>query len=161
MPRSTIAIALMLAASCAPQGERAAQTDLGATRAALDSTWADYVRVELRGDASGLGMFFTDSAVLISSGTPTIVGRDAIVAMLAGAFATGRYRQSEIVPDRTEEAGNRIFQSGTYRDDWQPTNGAPVINYGRFGLIARHDADGKWRIDRLVALVDSSVPASP
>lgn len=159
MPRSPIVLALLLAAGCAPSRERAAPTDLGATIAALDSTWADYTRVELRGDAAGLGMFFTDSAVLISSGTPTIVGREAIITMLAGAFATGRYRQTEIVPDRTEEAGGRIFQTGTYRDDWQPTNGAPVINYGRFGLLARHDADGKWRIDRLVALVDSSVPA--
>lgn len=138
-----------------------AAPDLAVVRGEIDSVWAAYRRAALAGDTEALAQLYAGDPYVIESGLPTIRGDSAFRSTVAGVLAGVRFLDSRITPDRTEFAGDRVLQFGTYRDDLQPTGQPVQVVHGRFVAVFVPDTSGGWKISRLVAVADSTVPQAP
>lgn len=88
-----------------------------------------YLALLKAGDAEGLGMLYTERAVLTSSGGPEgtswAVGRSAIVASLASALQS--YRVDDETPPSTpwDQRGDLAARLGTFISTVTPRAGGP------------------------------------
>ena len=95
-------VMMALFAGCSPRSDAAAKPDLTVVRVQLDSLWAAYNRAAQAGDPARLAAFYTDSAYLVMSGTPTLHDRATVEALTAEALKGGRFVEDVIHPELTE-----------------------------------------------------------
>ena len=116
-----------------------------------------------RGDADALAGLYADSAYVVESGLPTVRGNTALRSVVKEVLGGVRFLDSSILPELTEAAGDRVLQFGTYRDVLQATGKPAEVTVGRFAAVLLRDSTSAWRVSRLVAVADSTVPqvASP
>ena len=79
------------------------------------------------------------------------------MAATAAVFECCAYRESRQTIDRTDLAGSRAVQFGTYRDVIEPKGEPHLAMYGRFDAVLDRDSLNAWRIRRLVVIRDSMV----
>lgn len=158
--RMSLGMVLLTFACAAPRQEEP-QSSMATVEAQLDSLWAQYIAAAVAGDAEGIARLYVDDALVIETGLATIRGGAALRSVVTDVLGAVRFIEAEIRPDMTERAGNKVLQFGTYRDVLQPTGqGVQVVN-GRFGAVLQRDSTGAWRVSRLVAVADSTVPQAP
>lgn len=155
--RFAIGLTALTLGCLAPRPE-SAPPDLSAARAQIDTIWTAYRQAALAGDVEALVKLYTPDAHLIESGLPTVRGDSAFRSVVTAVLAGLRFLDSKITPDQTELAGDRVLQSGTYRDELQPA-GQPVQTvHGRYLAVFQRDGNGVLRISQLVAVADSTIP---
>ena len=93
----------------------------------------------------------------VTTGSATTRGRSAIVAAAAAVFQCCVYRESRQTIERTDIAGSRAVQFGTYRDVLEPKGQPPLALYGRFNAVIERDSLSAWKIARLAIIRDSIV----
>lgn len=158
---SLILSVVAVAYACAPAGDTVAWESPGAVRAELDSLWSGLSRAMTAADTAALARMYSDSAYFSESGSPTMRGRDAILAGTAGVFACCRYLDSRVDVEVTDILGDRAVQFGTYRDVIQPAGEPPLALYGRVDALLERHARGHWQIRRLTVIRDSMVSLPP
>ncbi len=156
--RSVTLGVVLLGLACAAPEPRAPEVDLSRVRTQLDSLWAQYSAAAVAGDGDAIARLYTDSMYLVESGLPTIRGNAALRTAVKDVLAGVRFHESAISPELTELAGDHVLQFGTYRDVLQATGQSPQVTFGRFSAVLQHDSAGSWRVSRLIAVADSTVP---
>ena len=157
----SLAFALLIPgfiSACSPQSSRSPVTTL-AIKAAIDSLWTGYAHASDQRDAAAFGALFTEDAALLYSGAPTARGREAIHTYLASRYAGIDATGLRVVPDETRVSGLFAVQGGTFEESFLK-NDKPMMELGRFTLVAEMGPDHAWKIMRLTAIVDSTA-ASP
>ena len=148
-------LAALLLSACTTQEKPSAVETLG-VKAAIDSLWAEYAYASDRKDAAAFGKLFTEGAVLDFSTAPTQRGRDSIQTFLARLYADLDPTGMRVEADETKVDGSLAVQSGTFQERYTE-KGSENTKYGRFALVAELQADRSWKIQRLVAITDSTV----
>jgi uncharacterized protein (TIGR02246 family) len=151
-------LVLAVIPACGTQTTRSAVGTLE-VKAAIDSLWTGYAHASDSKDAAAFGALFTEDATLVSSGAPTVRGREAIQTYLASHYTGVDATGMRVEADETRVSGEIAVQSGTFEESFIERD-APMTRYGRFVLIAEPAKDRAWKIRRLVVLADSTV-ASP
>jgi len=128
--------------------------DEAAVAAAMDS----YVAAVRSSDAKKIVAWWTDDAIFINKNQPTVVGRPTMEAQLTGALSTMRI--AKVTLDRVDlsVSGDLAYVIGTFDEVIQPATGNPVSSTGRVVYLWRRQADGSWKIARLLA-TDPPAPA--
>lgn len=164
---STLGIALLGLACASPERDspsrdlsvvRFGEGDIHVVRAQIDSVWTKYSAAAVSGDADAIAQLYADSAYLVESGLPTIRGNAAIRSVVKEVLGGVRFLESSIRPELTEIAGDRVLQFGAYRDVLQSTGNPAEVVFGRFAAVLLRDSTSSWRLSRLIAVADSTVP---
>ena len=155
----TVGIVLFGLACTSPRQE-SPPPDLSVVRTELDSLWARYTAAAIAGDADAIAQLYTDSAYLVESGLPTVRGNAALRSVVKDVLGGLRFLEASVRPELTETAGDRVLQFGTYRDVIQPSGQPAQVVAGRFAAVLQRDSTASWRVSRLIAVADSTVPLS-
>ena len=86
----------------------------------------------------------------MEAGKPDVIGREAIRKHLAGIFATSKVTDADIKPGQTDVCGDRVYQFGTYSRTLESTGKPTNFSTGRFFCIWDRQADGSWKLSRLM-----------
>lgn len=126
-------------------GDQANQAGIAiaAVNAALD-------RALVSGTPEEASRHFTVDAVLGESGVADVVGRAAITAFLAKGNEVRTVTWHQIHRDDLIHLGDRAIEFARFDETKRLAGGAIVEERGRFVTDWRYDADGSWRIGRLV-----------
>ena len=155
-----IAGMVLLALACATPPKEVQEPDLSAVRIELDSVWARYSSAAVAGDADAVAQLFTDSAYVAEMGLPIMRGNSSVRAVAGEVLESTRILESTIRPELTEAAGNRMLQFGTYKDVLQARGQPTQVTVGHFAAVLERDSAAAWRVTRLFAFADSTVPQS-
>src|SRR6185295_13789761 len=110
-------LALAIIPACGPQTMRSAVGTLE-VKAAVDSLWSAYAHASDRKDAGAFGALFTEDAVLVSAGVPTVHGRQAIQERLVSMYADLDPTGLRVEADETRVSGTIAVQSGTFEESF-------------------------------------------
>jgi uncharacterized protein (TIGR02246 family) len=116
---------------------------LAALAAALD-------RALVAQDHAGAAALFTDDAVVGESGLDDVVGREALRRFLADADRHRRVTEHATWREHLVVAGDRAVEACRFREVKQRPGQPPETELGRAVVFWRREADGAWRIERLV-----------
>ena len=143
---------------CSPEQRAPAADGLSvpAVEAELQSMWAEYVTAVKAGDAARVAALYADSIYFMETGAPTLRSREALAAFAAEALGGARILDSKILPEFTELYGSGVAQYGSYVDVIELPGQAPISKHGRYAAMAQRDSAQRWRLTRLIALVDST-----
>lgn len=140
----SVTVLTALAACAAPEPPDTTAADLEA----IDATREAFKTAFEAGDAAQLSQLYTEDAVLMDGGQPTISGRAAIRQSFEETFSQVDV-QVEINPQATEVDGDLAFDSGTFRSTATPkAGGEAMVQEGRYVVILRRGSDGAWRVAR-------------
>lgn len=109
------------------------------------SAWADAYR---NSDPRGLAGLYSDDAVSALGGASEHSGRAAILAAAARNMSAYAFTVTLDVSE-LELAGDTAWATGDLRLNATPrTSGAARENAGRYMVVFKRGADGRWRIHR-------------
>jgi ketosteroid isomerase-like protein len=128
--------------------------------AGLGETRAAFQQAVLQNDASILAKFYTDSAIFMAPGLPTLRGRPAIESLLRKALTSTRFESFEFEPLAVTGRAGVISEVGRQRD-LSRSNGHTQIAYGRYMITWVRTAAGPWQMAMDATVVDSTRPAVP
>lgn len=151
---------VLVAVACASPPQAETSPDLSVVRAQIDSLWTRYSAAAIAGDVDGIARLYGDSVYIAELGLPTIRSAAELRTVAGELFKGLRIIESTITPEITDLVGNRAIQYGTYRDVVQATGQPTQVATGRFTAVLQRDSTSGWRVTRLVAFADSTVPAS-
>jgi hypothetical protein len=123
-------------------------------RSTLDTLWTQYADAADRRDSLLFGTLFHEDAALAYSSAPTVAGRGAIQQFLFTLYSGVDLTRLRVVPEDMVVNGTLAAQGGTFEEDYLD-NTTPKSEVGRYELIAQQGDDQRWRIHRLVVMVDS------
>ena len=97
-------------------------------------------------DRGGIAELYTEDAVLMPGGAPTVRGRQAIREFMSGFPPITRM---ELSIDEIDGRGDLAFVRGPFAMTMQPEGApAPVKMVGKYIEIRQRQADGSWLISR-------------
>ncbi len=110
----------------------------------------DWCSAEATRDLDAKLRLFTADAVLMAPGGQTVVGQQAIRAWHEAAWQENTNECSGTV-DEVQVQGDWGFARGTFTAVLAPTSGgAPIQESGKFINIVRRQADGSWKLTRVI-----------
>ncbi|HUE89883.1 MAG TPA: SgcJ/EcaC family oxidoreductase [Vicinamibacterales bacterium] len=110
----------------------------------------EWCKAEAARDLEGKMRLFTADAVLLPPGSQPVVGEQAIRVWHEAAWKQNKYECSGIV-DEVQVLGEWGFARGTFSGVLTPASGgAPIRDSGKFINIVRRQADGSWRLARVI-----------
>jgi uncharacterized protein (TIGR02246 family) len=139
----------LLLSACVPVPNAASHdvtADSTAVRAASDA----YVAAALANDAAAVSAFWTDDAVFMNAGMPTLRGRTSIDSLIQGMHSSVRVTELAVQIDELTVSGDAAYLLGTYNETLMPASGAPQRVSGRYLHVWRRQADGSWKLARAV-----------
>jgi uncharacterized protein (TIGR02246 family) len=146
-------------AACAPKEEAAVAAvapDTAALRAEIEPMGQAYGAAILAGDAAALNALYTDAAVVELTGVPTLIGRAAIMSRDSAALSMGKPSEwTSTVRSTAYLSEGRVAQTGTWADA-AVVGGKTMRRAGRWIAGINKEADGKWRINYLMGMTDST-----
>ena len=108
----------------------------------------------MEGDRSGIGSLYTEDAVLMPGGAPTVHGREAIREFMGGFPPVKKF---ELSIDEIDGRGDLAFVRGPFEMTMEPEGApAPVKMVGKYIEIRQRQADGSWLISRDIFNADDS-----
>jgi len=161
--RSVLWLSPLWAAACTqPAPQAAAPTvDSTAVRNAVSNFLASWVTADTSGNVAALTALLADSVRIDVRGAPVLMGRAAAQAFMEPMYKANRYTSVEFMPDMTIPVSNDLaYQNGSYREGVTSTNpkmAKPMMDYGRYAMAVRKDADGQWRMTYIMVFSDSTV----
>jgi len=152
-------LAIVTLAACAPKEEAAMPAvapDTAALAAEIAPLGEAYRAAILAGDAAALNANYTDAAVVELTGVPTLMGRAAIMSRDSAAFAMGKPSEwTSAVRSTSYLSEGRVAQTGVWADA-AVVGGKTMRRAGRWVAGINKEADGKWRINYLMGMTDST-----
>jgi ketosteroid isomerase-like protein len=120
--------------------------NLESERAALMQTSRDWARVAASGDLELTLSFWSDDAIVMPPGQPTVVGKEAIREFLrqtlaiAGFSITWEPEQADVAKDA--DVGYMVERN---RVTFTDATGAARAQFGRAVTVWRKDPTGAWK----------------
>lgn len=158
MSRTLAALVILLCSACGASQPEPAVPDVAAIRTQIDSLWTRYAAAAVAGDVDGIAKLYDGSPLLIEAGLPTLRTGAELRSTVEQVLGSVRFIESSIQPELTEVVGDRVLQFGSYRDVMQPTGQPVQVVQGRFAAVLMRDSTSAWRVSRIVAFTDSTVP---
>ena len=126
-------------------------------RAQIDAVNSHFMATFNKGDAPGVGQFYSTDAVLMPPNGEAVRGRSGI-AKAWGEF--GKMGGTNLKLHTTElvSHGDMAHEMGTYSLDVKPAKGAVVHDHGKFIVIWKRDPKAGWQLYR--DIWNSDVPAA-
>ena len=154
---AVLALAIIAAAACRT-GDSAPSSDAAdveaVRRIAQEATAAHQA-----GDSLRLSALFADDAIIMTDGGPSVTGRAEIMASF-GEMLRQFTSRATIEPAEVEVAGDWAFMRTAVTGSLEPrTGGAAIPLDAKEIVIARRQADGSWKVARLIG--NSNRPATP
>jgi uncharacterized protein (TIGR02246 family) len=114
--------------------------DVAAIRRLTD----EWKRFMVAGDFESLAKCYTEDAVVMPPGHPTVRGRDAIQKWIAGFPRATRF-DNEI--EQIDGRGDLAYVRGRYSMTLQPQGApTPVEDAGKYVEIRKRQPDGSWPV---------------
>ena len=158
--RRAVLCSAMLAALAACSASHFDSSTAQATLLRRDAEWADLAKSGK--DVDRIVSYWTDDALLIFPGQPTIEGKKAIRTYVASSLATPGFsihwvsEKPEFSPD-----GKLAYMRGTDEVTVPGADGKPVSLHLRGISVWRMEPDGQWRCAADVSNEAPSAPAPP
>jgi ketosteroid isomerase-like protein len=138
--RALLAGLLAGVAGCTPATRTIEAEDL----AAIAEFNRHYLAAINNGDIAALADLTTDGHMMIASGGAPLVGKQALVDAMTGAFQRLDFDESWL-PEETVVSGDLAFQRGTFVVVATPKAGGDASRTtGNFLRIYRRQPDGAW-----------------
>jgi uncharacterized protein (TIGR02246 family) len=96
------------------------------------------------GDAVAAADAYADDATLVAPAAEVFHGRSAIERFWRTGIETGIARLELTVLD-LRQRGEGAFEVGRYALHVAPESGGVIVDRGRYLVVHRADADGRWR----------------
>jgi ketosteroid isomerase-like protein len=126
-------------------------------RAQVDAVNSRFMATFNRGDAAGVGQFYSTDGVLMPPNGNAVKGRSAIASAWGGMGKMGgtnlKLHTTELVA-----RGDMAHEMGTYSIDIKPAKGAVMHDHGKFIVIWKRDPNAGWQLYR--DIWNSDVPAA-
>jgi uncharacterized protein (TIGR02246 family) len=116
-------------------------------KAAIDAVWDKAILASKRGDAAMMATIYTPDVMLIDPTMATVSGRDSVVSLLRGMFATTKFVDETHQQTALEVSGDLAVENGTYTQTMQERGKAPASVSGRYTLVFRN-VNGQWLVLR-------------
>lgn len=166
-----VLIAYAASGACSPasntQADTAAEAQAGvledtraADEAAIRALRDAFGEAQMAGDAERTAAFYTDDAIIMVPGTPSVSGRTALQTGLARSFDQFVWRVQEPIEELQvlgDWAFTRTTWAGTQTDKG---TGAATELSGKSVHIYRRQPDGTWRIAVDIYNFDHPIDAS-
>jgi uncharacterized protein (TIGR02246 family) len=140
----TLWLPVLACCSPAPSSSSSKARDEQAVAAALN----DYAAAVKTNDVARITAWWTEDAVVINRGAPTIHGRAAWASLLTQLFASTKITDASVHVDEISASGDLAYLIATYDEALQPERGPLRHDRGRFVFIWRRQPDGSWKIAR-------------
>ena len=129
----------------------------GTPRSQIDAVNARFMATFNRGDAAGVGQFYSPDAVLMPPNSAAVHGRAGISSAWADFGKMGgtnlKLHTTELVAH-----GDMAHEMGTYSLDIKPSKGAVMHDHGKFIVIWKHDPRAGWQLYRDIWNTDVPAP---
>lgn len=110
------------------------------------------------GDANAAAAIYAEDATLLPPASEPLRGRPAIERFWQTGVETG-IQQVELVVLDLHRRGDVVFEVGQYTLHLAPESGRPVVDRGRYLVVHRIEADGRWR--RAAEMFSPDQPPGP
>jgi uncharacterized protein (TIGR02246 family) len=121
-----------------------------------------YVAAVLKGDAAAVGRQYTEDAVEMPPGMPSIKGKPAIQEYYTKLFG-GPGKVTAFTLDHIESrtSGDVGYDAGTYRQTMSPAPpGAPPEDTGKYVVVLKRTG-GQWKVAYAIYNSDLAPPSAP
>ena len=153
-----ICVFLALVSGC---GSRMPAIDTRAEEAAIreaDATWLKALDAKQLDTAMS---FYAQDASVLSPNVPVMTGKEAIRNFWSNEFAPAvalslRCRTAKVEVARSGDLG---YGQGSYEATYNDPQGKPVKDHGKYVVIWKKQADGKWKV--IADTYNSDVPLAP
>jgi uncharacterized protein (TIGR02246 family) len=135
---------LFVAAAVHAQPQAAVDKVKAEIVAARDAFWAAHGR----SDAKALAGLLTEDARLLAPGMEDIRGRAAIEAGAVQMFQALSVEDFRIESSEITVHGDSAYELATYSETLRPRGGQPAPARGRYLILWKRDASGKWKVHR-------------
>lgn len=95
-------------------------------------------------DLDTLMEYYADDVSLLIPGAPPMEGAEAVREYYTNVFAAG-VSGAEMRTRRLEELGEVLIEHGEYTMSLDPPGGDAVEDVGKYTVVHRKDAHGRWR----------------
>ena len=157
MKRMLISAMMIVIAGCSKEPTKPV-ANKDADLASINKLRSDFIAAFNANDASKVGDVYSEEAVVMSEGQPTIHGRKAIVDSNKATFDMGAAKIT-LTPDQTEVFGDNGFDLGSFALIVTPKTGKPVTQDGRYLVLLQRETGGAWKVT--TDMGNSSKPATP
>ncbi|MDA2923507.1 SgcJ/EcaC family oxidoreductase [Acidobacteria bacterium AH-259-L09] len=158
-----VLVSLVVLTACAPAGPTEAESEaaMQADIDALDQLRSDYEAAYNAQDAAAVAGFYTDDAVRSLPNQEPTSGRDAIQSNLQATLDQAEAEIS-IPSEEIQVAGDWAFGAGTYSLKLTPKEegGEATARNGSYIVILKRQADGCWKIARVVDSSNDPLPGA-
>jgi polar amino acid transport system substrate-binding protein len=120
------------------------------TRQEVESAMRLYAEHLRTGPVEAIVSSYTAAGQLLQPGMAPLAGREAIRAFLAPLADKFTVKSVEMATASLQIWGATAYQWGIYRQEAGPKDGAAATYSGRYVAEWRREADGQWRIERLM-----------
>jgi uncharacterized protein (TIGR02246 family) len=150
---SALLLASAVSAQAKPQGQpgtaKPASSSVAA-RAGVRKSLEAYRTALLAGDPKGMAALTTDDVVVVEFGQPDIRGRAGVEAFATNVFKKLKIVQMELVTDELTVRDSVASELGREIETVQEAGKAPVHQVGVYLINWKREADGVWRIQRVM-----------
>ena len=143
-PLSACLVVVMACSSGPSSSDEGAGGDSVAVLAAIDR----YAQAGRTNDLAAMTGAWTDDAVYVNAGTPTIRGRTAVDSVIRNFHTTMSVTALDVDIDELSVSGDAAYAMGTFRETLRGANGDTLSMAGRFLHIWRRQPDGTWKLAR-------------
>jgi uncharacterized protein (TIGR02246 family) len=127
-----------------------AQPDGDAARRDVQAAMQKYTDLFKTGPVDAVVACYAPDGELLEPGMAALHGRDAIKAFLTPLFAAVEVQAVEMTTDSIEVHDSAAYQWGTYSQRAAEHGKPAAAHHGRYVAAWRREADGQWRIARLM-----------
>jgi uncharacterized protein (TIGR02246 family) len=154
--RYPLSIPLLLAVLAGCKGMATPAADPVREEVAIRAADARWLAAAQAHDLEQAVSYWSDDAVLLVTGSPAIVGKDAIRRYVTGAFTIPDFSISWTM-DRVAVAksGDLAYATGTNRISMTTPEGKPVVEHNKAVEVWRKEPDGSWKC--VVDIANSAV----
>ena len=153
---------LIIAAALALYGcSNQPKTDPKADKEAVEKIRDTFTEAFNANDPVKVASIYSENAVMMNNGQPTVQGRAAIAESNKKLFDQFKGRIT-LSPQNTKVSGDLAFDEGTFATVMTPKagGGASIIDEGRYIVILQREADG-WRVIEDIGNISKAAPATP
>ena len=128
----------------------ASTTDPAALRRFLDSAQTRYSTAATSADVPTLNSFYSDDAIVMPPNAKAMRGRAEVDKGNADMVTAMKVTALKLATSDLVTSGDVAIETGTYDQTLQPKTGKAIHDVGKYVAIWKKQADGSWKITRLI-----------
>jgi len=119
-----------------------------------------YDSILVNGPPDSTAALYTADGILLIPGMAPLQGRRAILDFLSPTWASSTVLTAKTTVDTVEVFGSQAYLWGSYEEIAGPKGQAPSLYRGRVVVDWVREADGRWRIARVLTQPSPPAPST-